>query len=658
MGRSEEIEGQKRVFRSIRLGKRGRLPRRKEEENYNYDERKIEGNDQTQKFQKNLLLRVGVVSLIQPTHKLFCDDQSLISHLSNLQGVEYQANPDVRTELISFDGDMPSLSNSKQESGEGSRERGTEEACQESVNENEDVTNTCTEPSTRTGTGSELNPSLSDASLQVPNYLDLSDAYMLAVANRGGQLPGMLAGQWSGKDSALNEDLKLMLSQLSASRGMELFLNNISPRVSGNANNLKSSVQSSSIELQILQKRVSLERIDSGLESIGLQILQKRVSLDRNDSGLESLDGSMVSEIEGESLIDRLKREIEHERKVISSLYRELDEQRNASADAANLALAMITRLQEEKATLQTEGLQCLRMMEEQSEYDLDALHKANDLLVEKEKEIQDLEAELEFHRNKFPNKSMIEKIEESSCDLESGEVKAKHLDDSRTEDCTTLSCNLAHLRFDICDEVRCNQVAEEPCGSDRSDRAYKLHKEKNGSTLKTSILEFENERSFTLQSLKEIEMKLHLFSGSGVRVGLSNGEHTEQEVEEFGYLPELSHEKPGQRSDEMEVNAIFLRMEKSDSEEPQSASNVNLKLSSGMEGASSCFGEANILALVKQLSYLNNRIKALEADTNFLEHTINSLRAGDEGVLFIQQIAFHLRELRRIGIRREEDIA
>ncbi|KAK6911364.1 GTD-binding domain, partial [Dillenia turbinata] len=588
------------------------------------------------------------------------------------QGAKYLANPHVRTELISFDDGMPSLSNSKQESGEVSRERGTEEACQESVNENEDVTKTCTEPSTKTETVSELNPSPSDTSLQVPNHLDLGDAYRLAVANRGRQLSGMLAEQWSGKDSALNEDLKLLLSQISASRGMELFLNNISPRVSGSTDDLKPSVQSSSIELQKLQKRVSLERNDSGLESVGLQILQKRASLERNDSGLESFDGSMVSEIEGESLVDRLKRQIEHDRKVISSLYKELDEERNASTDAANQALAMITRLQEEKATLQTEGLQCLRMMEEQSEYDLDALQKANDLLAEKETVIQDLEAELEFYRNKFPNKPMIEKNKKSSYDLESGEVKAKHLDDSSTEDCATVSCNLAHVRSDICDEVRCNQVAEQPCDSDKSDGSYKLNKEKSGSTLKTSVLEFENERLFILQSLKEMEMKLHLFSGCGVRSGMSNGEHAEQEVEEFGYLPELSHEKPGQRSDGMEVNGILDENigclftgshsaqdgKVSDSEDPQYAGKVNLKLSSGGEDASTTFGEADTLALVKELSNLNNRLKALEADRNFLEHTINSLRAGDEGVQFIQEIAFHLRELRRIGIRSVEDIA
>ncbi|KAG5054548.1 hypothetical protein JHK85_007058 [Glycine max] len=62
--------------------------------------------------------------------------------------------------------------------------------------------------------------------------------------------------------------------------------------------------------------------------------------------------------------------------------------------------MSMITRLQEEKATLQMEALQYFRMMEKQPEYDTDELEKVNGLLIEKEKEIQDLEVELEFYRS------------------------------------------------------------------------------------------------------------------------------------------------------------------------------------------------------------------------------------------------------------------
>lgn len=113
---------------------------------------------------------------------------------------------------------------------------------------------------------------------------------------------------------------------------------------------------------------------------------------------------SISSDIEGESLVDLLKQQLEHDRKCLRDLNKELEEERNASAIATNQAMAMITRLQEEKAALHMEALQYLRMMDEQAEHDVDALERANDVLADREKEIQDLEMELEYYRVKYPD--------------------------------------------------------------------------------------------------------------------------------------------------------------------------------------------------------------------------------------------------------------
>ncbi|KAG5250512.1 myosin-binding protein [Salix suchowensis] len=121
-------------------------------------------------------------------------------------------------------------------------------------------------------------------------------------------------------------------------------------------------------------------------------------------SGLESLDGSF--------------RQVEHDKQRISALYEELEEERSASAIATNQAMAMINRLQEEKAALHMEALQYLRMMEEQAEHDLEALEKANDLLAEREKQIQDLEAEIDLLQSNTPDEPMAEAIDEKSYDL------------------------------------------------------------------------------------------------------------------------------------------------------------------------------------------------------------------------------------------------
>ncbi|KAE8697634.1 putative myosin-binding protein 5 [Hibiscus syriacus] len=89
-------------------------------------------------------------------------------------------------------------------------------------------------------------------------------------------------------------------------------------------------------------------------------------------------------------------------RKSLMALYMELDEERNASAVAAYNAMAMITRLQAEKAAVQMEALQYQRMMEEQAEYDQETLEEMTNLVAKREEELNDLEIELEVYRAKY----------------------------------------------------------------------------------------------------------------------------------------------------------------------------------------------------------------------------------------------------------------
>ncbi|KAI3819395.1 hypothetical protein L1987_13226 [Smallanthus sonchifolius] len=117
---------------------------------------------------------------------------------------------------------------------------------------------------------------------------------------------------------------------------------------------------------------------------------------------LRSLDGSIAaSEIDYDG-VEKVKRQAEDDVRCMRLLQSELEAERNAATVAANHAMNMITRLQQEKASLQMEALQYLRMMEEQAEYDMEALQKANELVEEKENEIQDLLNELEQYRNKY----------------------------------------------------------------------------------------------------------------------------------------------------------------------------------------------------------------------------------------------------------------
>ncbi|XP_028790341.1 myosin-binding protein 1-like [Neltuma alba] len=415
-------------------------------------------------------------------------------------------------------------------------------------------------------TTSEAGLVLGENGQQYPNLLDLGDAYKLAVSNRGRQLSGMLAEQWLGKDSSrISEDLKILLSQLSAARGTDLSANDLSPRLSVNSDEAKTSDASN---------------------SAGMQILQKRVSLERNESGL-SLDGSIVSEIEGESAVDRLKRQVDHDRKLMSALYKELEEERNASAVAATQALAMITRLQEEKATLHMEALQCLRMMEEQSEYETEALQKANNLLAEKGRELEDLEAELEYFRKKYPDESTSQHLTQTSSDMEVKDIGLDQPQSSRAENRESI--------HSISDKAAALNIALE---------------EKNIDPVKNPQSEFDNERLYVLQELKKLETQVYGF------INVHRSAHNIVNSEYQENCGKFVNNQPMQDS-------------VSSSEKPP-VCDENGRLEYDVIG----------------------RLRVLEADQRFLEHTINILRNREEGLELLREIADRLQELRKIGIR------
>ncbi|XP_078164250.1 putative myosin-binding protein 5 isoform X2 [Carex rostrata] len=117
----------------------------------------------------------------------------------------------------------------------------------------------------------------------------------------------------------------------------------------------------------------------------------RRISM----SSVDSYEVDLLGDISGEITVDDLKT-------IIHNLRKELEAERSASTVAANEAMNMITRLQKEKAEVQLESSQYLRMMEEQAEYDHDALVKLNDLLTDREKELLDLEAEVEEFKRGF----------------------------------------------------------------------------------------------------------------------------------------------------------------------------------------------------------------------------------------------------------------
>ena len=89
-----------------------------------------------------------------------------------------------------------------------------------------------------------------------------------------------------------------------------------------------------------------------------------------------------------------LKEAIHAEKKNLQNLQRDLEEERNASSSAAKEAMAMIARLQEEKAAILMEARQFKRMAEERDLHNHEALSVLKEMLRKKEEEALILENE------------------------------------------------------------------------------------------------------------------------------------------------------------------------------------------------------------------------------------------------------------------------
>lgn len=99
------------------------------------------------------------------------------------------------------------------------------------------------------------------------------------------------------------------------------------------------------------------------------------------------------------NMIRVLEHALEEEHAARSALYLELEKERSAAATAADEAMAMILRLQEEKASIEMEARQYQRMIEAKAAYDAEEMNIFKEILLRREREKHFLEKEVEAYR-------------------------------------------------------------------------------------------------------------------------------------------------------------------------------------------------------------------------------------------------------------------
>lgn len=223
--------------------------------------------------------------------------------------------------------------------------------------------------------------------------------------------------------------------------------------------------------------------------------------------------GPEAEVLDGDSILHHLNRQVRLDRKSLMDLYMELDEERSASAVAANNAMAMITRLQAEKAAVQMEALQYQRMMDEQAEYDQEAVQSLSGLLVKREEDMKELEAEVEAYRLRYGLLMGEEEEQPQQEDSKGGEAE-EFLDEENNE--TKPDCSSNHEE----DLVQMKDSGEEETKDNNGGMIIEEEKEK-GSRKDMLVKEI----SEITERLHEIESKGELLQHISEVLDVSEGE-------------------------------------------------------------------------------------------------------------------------------------
>ncbi|KAI3462161.1 hypothetical protein Pfo_018824 [Paulownia fortunei] len=433
--------------------------------------------------------------------------------------------------------------------------------------------------------------------------------------------------------------------------------------------------ESSNQDKQVEEERHSREVTTSeGLH----QLHKKLIMFEKVGSGLEdSLDGSVISEMEfdDDSLTtEHLKTTLKAQQKALNALYAELEEERKAAAVAANETMAMITKLQEEKAAMQMEALQYQRMMEEQAEYDQEALQLLNDLMIKREKEKQELEKELDIYRHKI-------------LDYEAREKMMMVRSRKGSAGSTTSSTSSGHGKSNDNHSIDLNFEGE------YDDSSFHTHQEHNlGDALEDleetrvecimdltlpdiSLAEFDEERLCILEELKALEAKLFALHDDETQLSedVKSVKHLTDSYakdfhdsygvcgpEEKGALHTSSDDPDGK--DHFEIKTIDLMAKKllplfdaNDTEFTEEEFDKE-EISNHSAGMVNHFFngtelEKSKLFIQEELSHVYERLQALEADKDFLKHCIRSMMKGNKGLALLQEILQHLRDLRSVEL-------
>ncbi|KAH1030934.1 hypothetical protein J1N35_043108 [Gossypium stocksii] len=131
------------------------------------------------------------------------------------------------------------------------------------------------------------------------------------------------------------------------------------------------------------------------------EILKKDTDFDAIYEGIDEKEKECCPEDE-EFDVMALRKLVKIERRRTKAAYRELEKERAAASSAADEAMAMILRLQNEKSSVEIDANQFKRMAEQKQEYDQQVIESLQWIVMKHESEWSSLENQLQLCKQKL----------------------------------------------------------------------------------------------------------------------------------------------------------------------------------------------------------------------------------------------------------------
>jgi Zein-binding len=232
----------------------------------------------------------------------------------------------------------------------------------------------------------------------------------------------------------------------------------------------------------------------------------------------DSIASSGVVRVETEIGIAALRETVARQLVTIQELSAELDEERSAAESAANEAMAMILKLQREKAEAQMEARQFKRFAEEKMAHDNDELSSLEDLLLRREELLQTLSVKLYAYRMKF------EKFGFTESDLE------RDTDELDLTKYPPLKCaELVQVPVENEEVVEIYEFGDNPAEdlNEIENRIFNLEKEEEGGREEELERDAEGGREEELERDTEVESEEQVNREDGVADDMSDRVYT-----------------------------------------------------------------------------------------------------------------------------------